>query len=91
MEDYSFDEILKSNLSEITGKQFVRKDNGEHLGVIYAKYPTDCGNRFAELNYGILEFLLKTDKNIENVNSNKITVLLGAEIETNNKIFSMIK
>ena len=79
-EIYSFNDIVMATWESLAGKTFMRSDNNELLGSVYAKYD----NRFslsAILTNGRIEFLNEDRTNVKRV--------FGEELDVNAKLFTV--
>jgi hypothetical protein len=75
---FTFSELLKASFVEISGK-FIRLDNNENIGIVYAKYD-DKYSLDSIANNGKIIF----------INDKKIIKIYGHELDVNEKIFMKI-
>lgn len=84
MSTYSFNDILNSDWSEVAGKKYIRIDIGKVYGMVFAKYPKECGKLSALFCDGIIEFVQRDDA------KEQFTKILGSDLESPDaKIFSV--
>lgn len=100
MNCYTFDELLNSDWSDISGKIFKNMITNEIVGEIYSKYPTHCGKLSAFMNNGIIEFIIRISTIINfniayninvDVTDDKYCTFLGTDIiDKQCKMFSVL-